>query len=60
MTDAEVLTREEVLALLSKKAREGTVSAAIALERALRIGHCEQPELDDELERLIQGDREGS
>ena len=37
MTDGEVLSREEVLALLSKKAREGSVSAAIALERALRI-----------------------
>jgi hypothetical protein len=33
MSDAEVLNREEVLALLSKKAREGSVSAAIALER---------------------------
>jgi hypothetical protein len=45
---------------LSKKAREGSVSAAIALERALRIGSTEQVDLDDELERLIQGDREGS
>jgi hypothetical protein len=31
----EIATREEVLALLSQKAREGSISAAIALERAL-------------------------
>jgi hypothetical protein len=31
----EVASREEVLALLSEKARSGSVSAAIALERAL-------------------------
>jgi hypothetical protein len=34
----EIATREEVLALLTAKAREGSISAATALERALRIG----------------------
>jgi hypothetical protein len=51
----DILTREQALQLLSKKAREGSVSAAIALERALRISPPEQDELEDELERLIQG-----
>ena len=52
MTDANVLTREQVLALLSKKAREGSVSAAIALERALRIDPHEQDDFEDQLDRL--------
>ena len=34
----EILSRNEVLELLSQKAREGSTSAMIALERALRIG----------------------
>jgi hypothetical protein len=36
MTKGSVLSREEVLELLSEKAREGSTSAMIALERALR------------------------
>jgi hypothetical protein len=60
MSDAEVLSREEVLALLSKKAREGSVSAAIALERALRIDPPhEQDDFDDELGQLL-GEGKGS
>jgi hypothetical protein len=59
MTDTDVLTREQVLALLSKKAREGSVSAAIALERALRIDPREQDDFDDQLDRPL-GEREGS
>ena len=39
MTDEDqTLTRTEVLGLLSQKARVGSTSAMIALERALRIG----------------------
>ena len=37
----EILSRAEVLALLSQKAREGSTSAMIALERALRTGEDE-------------------
>ena len=33
-----IATRDETLALLTAKAREGSTSAMIALERALRIG----------------------
>jgi hypothetical protein len=48
------LTRDEVLALLTTKAREGSTSAMIALERALRARDQGEDELDDELERLIR------
>jgi hypothetical protein len=51
-----VLTRQEVLALLSTKAKEGSVSAAIALERALRIADEPDDDVDDELERLLSKD----
>jgi hypothetical protein len=51
----EVASHEEVLGLLSEKARGGSVSAAIALERALRDGRHEQ-DIDDELDRILGGD----
>jgi hypothetical protein len=50
----QILSRNEVLELLSQKAREGSTSAMIALERALRIGQDEVPDHDDFIERLIQ------
>jgi hypothetical protein len=36
MSEPQILSREEVLELLSQKAKEGSTSAMIALERALR------------------------
>jgi hypothetical protein len=36
MADKGILSHDEVLKLLSERAREGSISAAIALERALR------------------------
>ena len=47
----EILTREEVLELLSSKAAAGSVTAMVCLERALR----REPmvDWDDELERAI-------
>jgi hypothetical protein len=45
----EIATREEVLALLSEKARSGSISAAIALERALRLGGDDEKPEDDDL-----------
>jgi hypothetical protein len=50
----QILSRTEVLALLSQKAREGSTSAMIALERALRIGQDEAPDEDDFIEQIIQ------
>jgi hypothetical protein len=52
----QILSRKEVLELLSQKAREGSTSAMIALERALRIGgEDEAPhEGDDWVEQIIQ------
>ena len=50
----QILSRTEVLALLSQKAREGSTSAMIALERALRIGQDEPADEDDFIGQLIQ------
>ena len=50
----QILSRTEVLALLSRKAREGSTSAMIALERALRIGQDEPTDEDDFIGQLIQ------
>jgi hypothetical protein len=45
----EIATHEEVLALLSEKARDGSTSAMIALGRALRIHGGAEDKRDDEL-----------
>jgi hypothetical protein len=51
----QILSRKEVLELLSQKAREGSTSAMIALERVLRIGgEDEAPDEDDFIGQLIQ------
>jgi hypothetical protein len=57
----DIATRGEVLALLTEKASEGSTSAMIALERALRKPAALRNEPwgdddDDELERLLEGD----
>lgn len=52
MAEPEIASRAEVLALLTEKAREGSTSAMIALERALRAAG-EKDELDRELRRLL-------
>jgi flagellar motor component MotA len=52
----EIATQSEVLEMLTEKAREGSTSAMIALERALRL----DPEpnfVDDELDRVLDGDK---
>ncbi len=46
-----IASREECLALLTAAAREGKVSAAIALERALRPD--DEPSVDDALDRIL-------
>jgi len=51
----KILTYEQVLEILSEQAREGSVTAAAALERALRSAKKQQQEhIDDELERLLK------
>ena len=57
--DQEILTREAVLQILSEMAQKGSVSAAIALERALRLEDPDEEEEDDlfaELDRLSRRD----
>lgn len=54
MADKDILSREEVLELLSQRARDGSVSAAIALERALRAAPRSDENFDNELDRLLR------
>jgi hypothetical protein len=49
----EIATRDEVLALLSAKAREGSTSAMVALERALRIEAEAEEKSEDEIWREL-------
>ena len=55
--EGKVLTREETLRLLSEMARAGSVTAAVAIARDLRLDPGdEKDELDDELGRLLSRD----
>jgi hypothetical protein len=55
--EGEVLTHEETLRLLSEMARNGSVTAAVAIARELRLDPGEEEdELDDELDRLVSRD----
>jgi hypothetical protein len=56
MADKSILSHDEVLELLSQRAREGSISAAIALERALRAFPKSNEDWDDELSRIIVED----
>ena len=54
MSKTEIASREEVLAMLTEKARQGQTGAMIALERALRAAEREErEELDTELDRIL-------
>jgi hypothetical protein len=53
MADKGILSHEDVLELLSERAREGSISAAIALERALRAAPKSDEGWDDELSRIL-------
>jgi hypothetical protein len=53
--EQQIMTRDEVLALLTRKAQEGSTSAMIALERALRLhGTNHGDGLDDELDLILE------
>jgi hypothetical protein len=55
--ETEILSREEVLQILSEQARKGSVSAAVALERCLRPGDtATDSDWDSELERILTKD----
>jgi len=51
--DQEILTRDETLRILSEQARNGSVTAAAALERALRARPLTGEDVDDELARIL-------
>jgi hypothetical protein len=50
----QILSRTEVLALLSQKAREGSTSAMIALERALRARDRDEDEIGTVLDQILE------
>lgn len=50
----QILSRTEVLALLSQKAREGSTSAMIALERALRARDRDGDEIGTVLDQILE------
>jgi hypothetical protein len=56
--DGEILTHEDTLRILSEMARNGSVTAAVAMARELRLdpGYEGDDELDAELERLLRRD----
>ena len=54
MSNEKILSHDEVLELLSDRAREGSISAAIALERALRAkDEGEEDEVGEALNRIL-------
>jgi hypothetical protein len=50
---AEIATHEEVLELLSEQARKGSVTAAAALERALRHRDEYHGDVGDEIDGIL-------
>jgi hypothetical protein len=54
MTKKKRLTHDQILDLLSERASEGSITAAIALERALRHQEQKEASIDDELDKLLR------
>jgi hypothetical protein len=50
---SEVASHAEALALLSRKAREGSITAAVGLERALRARSNVEDEVDEAIDRIL-------
>lgn len=53
MPDDPIATHEEVLAMLTAEARQGSVSAAIALARELRAAEKRESEVDDAIDAIL-------
>jgi len=49
---SDIATYQEVLQLLTEQARTGSVSAAVALERALRPSEIEE-NVDEVIDRIL-------
>jgi hypothetical protein len=52
----EIATREEVLEMLTEQARNGSITAAAALERALRLGGGQQDDVEEAIDRILAAD----
>jgi hypothetical protein len=46
-------THDEAVRMLAVKAREGSVTAIVHLERYLRTQHAEQNEVDDAIDAIL-------
>jgi hypothetical protein len=55
-SEEQILTYAQVLALLSEQAINGSVTACMVLERALRPEGPGQEDIDAELERILGKD----
>jgi hypothetical protein len=53
MTENRIPSYEEALQLLAAKAQEGSVTAIVALERALRTRERGEQELDDAIDKIM-------
>ena len=55
---SKILTHDQVLEILSRQAEEGSVTAAAALERALRARERAEKEspMENEFDRLLRGE----
>jgi hypothetical protein len=51
--DQEILSRDKTLRILSEQALNGSVTAAVALERALRARPRVEEDVDDVLARIL-------
>lgn len=49
----KILSHTEVLEILSQQAKDGSVTAAAALERALRAVARQEDEIDDAIDRIL-------
>ena len=56
MSENRIPSYEEALALLAQKAQEGSVTAIVALERALRSRKAEADEVHDVIDRILSDD----
>ena len=56
MTNDEIPTYPEALAMLADSARAGNVTAIVALERALRLSRDDHDSVDSAIDQILGGE----
>jgi hypothetical protein len=51
-----IASHEEVLKLLTKQARSGSIHATVALGRELRAADKMRPDVDEVIDRILKGE----